>query len=51
MEDIIIAKRDKKPLTREQIHFFMKGYIKGKIPDYQIGSILIAIVLNDMNNQ
>ena len=51
MEDIIIAKRDKKALTREQIHFFIKGYVEGKIPDYQISSLLMAIVLNGMNNQ
>jgi len=51
MEDIIIAKRDKKALTREQIHFFIKGYVEGKIPDYQVSSLLMAIVLNDMNNQ
>jgi pyrimidine-nucleoside phosphorylase len=51
MEDIIIAKRDKKALTREQIHFFIKGYVEGKIPDYQVSSLLMAIVLNGMNNQ
>ena len=51
MEDIIIAKRDKKALSREEIHFFIKGYVEGKIPDYQVSALLMAIVLNDMNEQ
>ena len=51
MEDIIIAKRDKKTLSKEDIHFFIKGYIEGKIPDYQVSSLLMAIVLNGMNEE
>ena len=51
MEDIIIAKRDKKPLSKEDIHFFIKGYIEGKIPDYQVSALLMAIVLNGMNEE
>jgi len=51
MEDIIIAKRDKKILSREDIHFFIRGYIEGKIPDYQVSALLMAIVLNNMNEQ
>ena len=51
MEDIIIAKRDKKALSREEIHFFIRGYIEGRIPDYQVSALLMAIVLNNMNEQ
>lgn len=51
MEDIIIAKRDKKTLSKEDIHFFIKGYIEGKIPDYQVSALLMAIVLNGMNEE
>jgi len=51
MEDIIIAKRDKKILSREDIHFFIRGYVEGKIPDYQVSALLMAIVLNNMNEQ
>ena len=51
MEDIIIAKRDKKTLSKEEIHFFIKGYIEGKIPDYQVSALLMAIVLNGMNEE
>ena len=51
MEDIIIAKRDKKTLSREEIHYFIKGYVEGSIPDYQVSALLMAIVLNNMNEQ
>ena len=51
MEDIIIAKRDKKTLSKEDINFFIKGYIEGKIPDYQVSALLMAIVLNGMNEE
>ena len=51
MEDIIIAKRDKKALSREEIHYFIKGYVEGSIPDYQVSALLMAIVLNNMNEQ
>ena len=33
--DIIIKKRDGQELTREEIQFFIEGYAKGDIPDYQ----------------
>ena len=35
MYDIIEKKRDKYELTKEEIEFFVKGYSKGEIPDYQ----------------
>ena len=36
MVDIIEKKRDGKELTTEEIHFFVKGYTEGSIPDYQV---------------
>ena len=33
--DIIEKKRDKKELTKEEIEFFVNGYTKGEITDYQ----------------
>ena len=35
MVDIISKKRDGKELTTEEINFFIEGYTKGTIPDYQ----------------
>ena len=51
MRDIIIAKRDKQSLTDEQIKFFVKGVTDGRIPDYQISGLLMAIVLNGMDER
>ena len=49
--DIIAKKRDKKVLTREEIHYFIKNYVSGDIKDYQASALLMAIYLNGMNNQ
>ncbi len=49
--DIIINKRDKKELTRQEIDFFIKGYTSGEIPDYQASAWAMAILLNGMTAQ
>ena len=49
MYDIIEKKRDKYELTKEEIEFFVKGYSKGEIPDYQMSALLMAICLKGMN--
>lgn len=48
--EIIEKKRDKKPLNKEEISFFVKGVCSGEIPDYQISALLMAIYLNGMND-
>jgi len=47
--DIIIKKKNNIPLTNEEIHFVIDGYVKGEIPDYQISSLLMAICFNGLN--
>ncbi|AFS78416.1 pyrimidine-nucleoside phosphorylase Pdp [Gottschalkia acidurici 9a] len=51
MYDIIQKKRDGKELTREEINFFIDGYTKGDIPDYQMSALLMAIYLKKMTKQ
>jgi pyrimidine-nucleoside phosphorylase len=46
--DIIIKKRDKKILTREEIRFFVRGISTGRIPDYQASAWAMAVLLNGM---
>ena len=49
MIDIISKKRDKITLTKDEIEFFINGYVKGEIPDYQVSSLLMAIFLNGLD--
>ncbi len=46
--DIIIRKRDKGELTREEIRFFVNGIATGRIPDYQAAAWAMAVLLNGM---
>jgi pyrimidine-nucleoside phosphorylase len=48
MIDIIEHKRDGNPLTNEEIAFFINGYTKGEIPDYQVSALLMAIYFQGM---
>ena len=47
--DIIVKKKNKEILTKEEIEYAINGYLKGEIKDYQMSSLLMAIVLNGMN--
>lgn len=49
MYDIINNKKNNKVLTKEEICFFIEGYVKNEIPDYQVSALLMAICLNDIN--
>lgn len=51
MYDIIQKKRDGSELTTEEINYFIGGYTKGEIPDYQISALLMAIYLKKMNKR
>lgn len=48
---IIEKKKNKQPLTKEEIRYFINGYTKEEIPDYQISSLLMAIRLNGMEDE
>jgi pyrimidine-nucleoside phosphorylase len=49
--DIIRAKRDGEPLSREAIDAFVGGVTDGSWPDYQASALLMAIVLRGMSPQ
>ena len=46
--DIILKKKNKQELTKEELEFVINGYVNNEIPDYQVSSLLMAIVLNGM---
>ena len=46
--DIIAKKRDGLVLTREEIQYFIQGYTRNQIPDYQAAALAMAIVLRGM---
>ena len=43
---IIAKKRDGHQLTADEIDYFITGYARNKIPDYQMSALLMAIYLN-----
>ncbi len=49
--DIIIKKRHGESLDEKEIRFFIEGYVKGEIPDYQVSALLIAIFFQGMSAQ
>ncbi len=49
--DIIRKKRDGFALSREEIEFFINGFVKGEIKDYQASALLMAIYFNDMDER
>lgn len=48
MVDLIELKKNNHVLTKEQIHFIVKGYCDGIIPDYQMSALLMAICFNGL---
>ena len=49
MYDIIKKKRDGGELSTEEINFFIDGYVKGDIPDYQASAFTMAVFFSGMN--
>ena len=48
--EIINKKRLKQELTDEEIKYVIDNFLNGEIKDYQMSSLLMAILLNDMTN-
>ncbi len=49
--DIIKKKRDGFALTKEEIDFFIKGYVDGSIYDYQASALCMAIFFQGMDER
>ena len=43
MYDIIARKKHGEELSKEEIDFFINGYINDEIPEYQVSALLMAI--------
>ncbi len=48
--DIIVKKRDGAALSAEEIGFFVQGFVRGTIPDYQVTAWAMAIFFRGMTD-
>jgi pyrimidine-nucleoside phosphorylase/thymidine phosphorylase len=46
--DLIQRKRDGGELSEEEIDFFVRGYTRGEIPDYQAAALAMAVLFRGM---
>ena len=51
MVSMIQKKKEGKQLTREEIQWFVDGYVAGDIPDYQASAMLMAIYFQGLNRE
>lgn len=51
MYDIIDRKKNGEELTKSEIEYFVGGYTRGEIPDYQASALLMAIWFCGMNDR
>ena len=49
--DIIVKKKNKEILTYDEIKYTVDNFISGEVKDYQMSSLLMAIVLNGMSEE
>ncbi|MGB9674275.1 MAG: thymidine phosphorylase, partial [Anaerolineales bacterium] len=46
-----IKKRDRQELSDQEIEWFIRGFTKGEIADYQVSAWAMAVLLNGMNER
>ncbi len=51
MYDIILKKRQGGELSTKEINYFIDGFTKGEIPDYQTSALLMTIFFSKMNHR
>jgi len=49
--DLIHRKRDGEELSPEEIKYFVDGYTRGEIPDYQMSAFLMAVFYSGMSDR
>ncbi|MFZ3131787.1 MAG: thymidine phosphorylase, partial [Desulfosporosinus sp.] len=49
MVDLIEKKRDGESLSKSEINFIIKGYVRGDIPDYQMSAWAMAVYFRGMS--
>ena len=51
MNGIIYKKREGGKLSKDEIEYFIKGYVAGDIPDYQASALLMAIFFRGLDRE
>lgn len=51
MNDIIFKKREGGKLSKEEIDYWITGYVAGDIPDYQVSALLMAIFFKGLDRE
>lgn len=46
--DLIKKKRDGLSLSKDEIEFLIHGYVEGRVPDYQMAALAMAIYFKGM---
>lgn len=49
--EVIKLKRNNLPLSKDQIKYFIEGYLRAEITDYQMSAFLMAVYFNGMNEE
>ncbi len=49
--ELIIKKRHGQSLTGEEFQYLLRGYVDGKVPDYQMSAFLMACYFQGMSDQ
>lgn len=51
MVDLIQKKRDGLKHSKEEIHYMIRGYVDGSIPDYQMSAWMMAVCFNGLDKE
>ncbi len=51
MQDLISKKKNGLSLNEDELRFFIEGYVKDEIPDYQVSALLMAIIFKGMDKK